>query len=137
MNKALKDIINDYENPGDFTYATVNSDMLLKAETELNLKIPESYKEFLLIYGHGGIGGVEILGIGKSGRNIFKETTLEYRKFGLPVNYIVIENCDEWIYCIDSNNGKILSWTQNTICNEFNSFDDYLLDRFTDAIDNM
>ena len=31
---------------------------------------------------------------------------LKYRTYGLPHNLIVIKNCDEWGYCIDSLNGK-------------------------------
>jgi len=33
------------------------------AETELNLKFPKEYAEFLLRYGYGGVGGFEIFGL--------------------------------------------------------------------------
>lgn len=33
------------------------------------------------------------------------------REKGLPENF-VIEDCDEFYYCLDTSNGKIASWSQ-------------------------
>ena len=57
--------INEYEEKGDFTYANVDDIIISKAEEILDLKIPEQYCWFLKNYGHGGIGGIEIFGVGK------------------------------------------------------------------------
>lgn len=113
--------------------------MVKKAEEKLNLKLPAQYKDFLENFGHGGIGGLEILGVGNNNRLVFVETTLKYREYGLPVNMIAIENCDEWLYCVNANDGKIVMWTND--CKEvntaYNDFDEYLEDRIQDALENM
>lgn len=59
------------------------------------MTLPEQYKEFLKNYGHGGLDGFEVLGIGLDASAIFLDETVKYRKFGLPHNLVVIENCDE------------------------------------------
>ena len=42
----------------------------------------------------------------------FVENNIGTKKNGLPEKYIIIEDCDEFYYCIDSVNGKISSWSQ-------------------------
>ena len=90
-------------------------------------------------YGQGGIGGVEILGISKINKAMFKDKTLEYRNYGLPNNLIVIENCDEWLYCIDVDTEKVVSWDRiNGVLGErYATFLEFLIDRFNDEIENM
>ena len=83
--------VKKYESIGDFTYADVTDEMLNGVERGLNIKIPEEYKRFLKEFGHGGIGGLEILGVGKNGSLIFEKETLKYRAYGLPAELIVIE----------------------------------------------
>lgn len=138
MNEAIKSLISEYEEPGDFTYARVTDIELETAEKELNLTLPQEYVEFLKNYGHGGICGCCTDGIGLDGSYVFVENTLEYRMEGLPESYIVIENADEWLYCIDANTGAVVSWDMSGyIQMEYNSFDEYLLDRMNDGIENM
>lgn len=95
------------------------------------------YKAFLQQFGHGGIGGIEVLGIGKNNKMIFVETTVFYRNYNLPLDLIVIENCDEWLYCINSKNGKVVLWSNG--CEEvdaaYNDFDKYLEDRIQDVLE--
>ena len=111
MYDKVVEVINQYEKKGDFTYAVVNDVIIADAEKVLNVNIPEQYQWFLKRYGHGGIGGIETLGVGKNGKTIFVNKTLEFREYGLPNEMIVIENCDEWIYCIDTKNGNIDMWS--------------------------
>jgi len=60
------------------------------------------------------------------------------RAEGLPENLIVIENADEWLYCIDASTGKVVSWDMSGfIKEEYDSSDDYLIDQMNDAIENM
>ena len=69
---------------------------------------------------------------------MFLEETLDYRKYGLPENLIVIENCDEYVECIDCNTGEIVSWAiGEDVLFSSPSFDDYLLDSLKEAIDNL
>ena len=137
LNKIF-DIIEKYESLGNFTYGYVLDSGLNEVESRLNIKLPQEYREFLIRFGHGGIGGLEILGVGREGEMIFEEETVEFRKYGLPHHLIVIENCDEWVYCINSNNGKIVTWSMedDEIYEDYDSFGEYLYDRVTDILEN-
>ena len=138
MNDRIKATISQYEEAGDFTYFKVTDRMISAAEKELHLTLPEQYKDFLKTYGHGGIGGISTLGVGLDGSMVFVEETLDYRNDGLPLNLVIIENEDEWIYCIDSVTEKIVSWDMSGyIKEEFDCFDDYLLAQMQDAIENL
>ncbi len=139
MYSDVIELIRKYENRGDFTYAYVGDNTLTSAEEELGVKLPIEYVWFLKSFGHGGLDGIETLGVANDERLIFKDETIKYRAFGLPINYIVIENCDEWIYCLDSTFGKVVMWSLNAkeVDEAYNSFIDYLEDRVMDAIENM
>lgn len=139
MCDKVVELINQYEEKGDFTYAVVNDVIIAEAEKVLDVNIPEQYQWFLKRYGHGGIGGIETLGVGKNGTTIFVNKTLEFREYGLPNEMIVIENCDEWIYCIDTKNGNIGMWSlgEKKCSLAYKDFFEYLIDRMNDAIENM
>ncbi len=137
MTEKIKKLIDTYEEVGDFTYTTITDDQIEEAQNALGVKLPGQYLDFLRTYGHGGIGGIEVIGIGKSGKMLFVSETLEYREYGLDKNLILIENCDEWVYCIDCNNNSIVSWSREDIQNAYPDFDSFLLDRFTDAAENL
>lgn len=138
MNQTILNLINKYEQPGDFNHATVTEDIIHTAENELGVKLPEQYKEFIINYGHGGIGGMEILGMGLTGRLIFVDTTVDYRKDELPENLVVIEIVDEYLTCLDCNTEKVVSWDYTGYIKEdYDSFDDYLLDQMNNAIENL
>lgn len=139
MNEKLYREIKQNEEKGDFTHSVFTYDMLKEAEERLNIKLPLQYKDFLVCFGHGGIGGLEVLGVGNNNKLIFVESTLKFRKYGLPVNLITIENCDEWLYCINGNDSRIVMWSNdckevNTVYNDFN---EYLEDRISDILENM
>lgn len=109
--------------------------MIEEAQEKLGVKIPDRFLEYLNIYSYGGINGTEILGIGKI---MFLETTMKYRRYGLPDNLIVIEDCGEWAYCLDAESGKVVSWSQlDGVKDEYPSFDEFLLDELEEAIANL
>ncbi len=139
MKDVIERLISEYEEKGDFTYSVPSIDMLTEAEKKLGFKIPSEFLWFLKKYGHGGIGGIEVLGNTKNMILAFEIETIKYRKYGLPENLLVIENCDEWLYCIDIHTNKIIMWSQNQGASEpcYNSFFEYLLDRMKDIIENM
>ena len=112
MNDTLKTLIKKYEEPLDFTHPSFSPESVANAESELGVSLPEEYVSFLRESGHGGINGVETIGIGKNGQLLFVEETLTFRQYGLPNNLIVIENCDEWLYCLDVEDGKVVMWSQ-------------------------
>ena len=138
MNTSILETIKKYEEPGDFTHYTVTDDMIATAESALNVKLPEQYITFLKMQGHGGICGLEVMGVGLTGRMIFVDTTMDYRDEELPDNLVAIENVDEWLTCIDCNTEKIVSWDfSGYIKEDYACFDDYLMDQMNSAIENM
>ncbi len=137
MNTSIKNLIDQYQVRGDFTYSVITPEQIEEAQTLLRTSLPGEYLEFLRTYGQGGIGGVEIIGVGKNGTLLFVKETMKYRGLGLPDNLVVIENCDEWLYCIDCNNSQVVSWSNQSIEASYPDFDTYLLDRFTEAADNL
>ncbi|ACV22894.1 SMI1 / KNR4 family [Slackia heliotrinireducens] len=138
MNDKIKELISKYEDEGFFTRVPPTPEMVKEAQEKLGVEIPEQFLEYLNIYSYGGINGTEILGIGMTGKIMFLEETLEYRRYGLPNNLIVVENCDEWVYCLDAETGKVVSWSQlDGLKDEYPSFDDFLLDELNEAIANL
>ena len=138
MNDIILNTIKKYEVKGDFNYASVTDDMISDAEEILGVKLPNQYVDYIKMFGHGGIAGGEILGVGLTGKMIFVESTLEYRADDLPGNLVVIENVDEWLMCLDCDTGKVVSWDfTGYIKEEYDSFDDYLMDQMNNAIENI
>lgn len=138
MNQQIVKMIEEHNDCSLFSMAVVTDEIIEKAESFLEIRLPHSYVEYIKKYGHGGIGGFEILGVGKNGAMVFVETTLEYRNQGLPHELVVIENCDEWLECIDCNTGKIISWDLSNYSKvDFECFDDYLISRLNDVIENL
>ena len=138
MNDQVRTLIAQHEQDALFTHVAPTEEMLASAQRLLGVTIPQQYVEFLDEYGHGGVGGGEILGVGLTGTMLFLEATLRHRKYGLPNNLLVIENCDEWQECIDCDTGEVVSWDpiEGTII-DYSDFDAFLLDRTQDAIENL
>ena len=112
---------------------------LADTEKELGFAIPEEYVWFLKTYGHGGFF-FEFLGYGLNGKAIFVAKTLYEREFGLPKELLVIENCDEYVCCIDINSKEIVSWSKHDsdgIIKVADSFYEYFLCKIDNAIENF
>lgn len=138
MNSQILELVKKYEQPGDFNYASVSDEMICKAENSLGVKLPKQYIDFLKMFGHGGIAGVETIGVGLTGDLMFVDITLDYREEDLPNNFVVIENVDEWLNCIDCNTGRIVSWDYSGYIKEdYACFDEYLIDQMNGAIENL
>ncbi len=137
MNKQIETAISQYSGKDSFTKIAPTQEMLAEAQQKLGFPLPEQFLEYLNAYSHGGVG-FEILGVGFDGSMAFPEETLEYREDGLPANLLVVENCDEWLYCIDANSGEVVSWYfDDDLSVDYPCFDDYLLDRLNDTIENL
>lgn len=138
MNAQIRALIAQHEQKGDFTHVVPTEEMLASAQRLLGITIPQQFVEFLQEYSYGGIGGVTILGIGLDESMAFLEVTLDYREYGLPHNLLAVENCDEWLYCLDCDTGEVVSWSQvDGILPGYPSFDDFLLLDLEDAIENL
>lgn len=138
MNAQIRDLIAQHEQKGDFTHIAPTEEMLASVQRLLGVTIPQQFVEFLKGYSYGGVGGVTILGIGLDGSMAFLEVTLDYREYGLPHNLLAVENCDEWLYCLDCGTGEVVSWSQvDGILPGYPSFDDFLFKDLEDAIENL
>ena len=138
MNKQIEELISTYEDDKDYTRMPLTDEMASTIKKELGVELPEQYVDYLNKYSHGGIAGVNILGIGLTGRIIFLDVTKDYREEGLPNNFVAIENCDEWLYCINCDTGEVYYWDWfGNERKEFDSFDEFLLSEYKDAIENL
>lgn len=138
MNKQIAELVSEHKKDGFFTRVALTPCMIEAAQEQLGLTIPRQFIDYLNIYGHGGIGGVEILGVGLTGKMLFLEATLTYRKYGLPNNLLMIENVDEWVYCIDCDTNAVVSWSQiDGVRTEYPDFDSFVISEFENAIENL
>ncbi len=121
-----------------FLLVRPSNEEIKKAEQVLGFEIPESYLWFLNQYGHGGFF-FEFLGCSLTGNLLFVKETLKQREYGLPTNLLVIENCDEYVVCINTDNGNIVSWSHyddDGMLVKQTCFEDYFIDCLNNAIDN-
>ncbi|MDM5308114.1 SMI1/KNR4 family protein [Peribacillus frigoritolerans] len=139
MNIELLELINEYMEKGDFI-GEVSEDYIARAEKILEVNFPPEYKEFVKKFGSGGICGVDVLGIEGADYASVVESTKRYRKLGLPKKYIVIENVDEFVYCLSTlDEYNVVRWDDISSKKEldrYTTFYEYLQDSFQEAIDN-
>ncbi|TCP19944.1 SUKH superfamily protein [Scopulibacillus darangshiensis] len=141
--QALEKFINEHSESDDFT-GGVDQDKIEFIQNKLGAKLPKSYKWFLANYGSGGIFGVDILGFAKSNIASVVIETERYRKLGLESHLVVVENCDEYMYCLNTSEmaGEecpVTVWDRHAGLDDFNEADnfyDFLFERLTEAKDN-
>ncbi|OLP66852.1 Antitoxin YobK [Bacillus pumilus] len=141
MNKEeLINFINKDMEPDDFT-GGVDGKQIEYVQDTLKLKLPESYKWFLNNYGSGGLYGVDILGVAKSNIATVVIETESYRDLGMSENLIVIEDIDEYAYCLDTGNMvnnecPVIAWNKQGGLDDYNTaenFYEFLSQRLLDA----
>lgn len=132
MKESLKKFITDNSDDIFFT-GGINEERICKIETQLDVKLPNEYVEFLNNYGLILGLGVEIFGWGKNDVASVVEQTERFRRYGLQKRFIVIRNCDEWIHCLewqedDPQISRIVSWDRETKVplKVADTFDEYL-----------
>ncbi len=113
----------------------ISDEKIVDIEESLQLVICKDMKEFLSKFGMILGYGVEILGCGKNGISSLVSQTKRFREFGLPNNYLVIRNVDEWVYCLDNNTGIVSSWDRNNqkFIKCADSLEKYILAELEDA----
>src|SRR5699024_504702 len=104
----------------------IDDGQIMIVENELEVILPESYKWFLRTYGSGGIFGVDILGVGQSNKARVVEYTKDYRKLGLNNDLVIIENADEFVYCLytskmESNECPVIAWSRHGGVDDYNT----------------
>lgn len=114
-------------------------DEIKVAEQRLGFTIPKEYVWFLKEIGHGG-NMFEFMGYGLNGKAVFVEATLREREFGMPDNLMVFQNCDEFVDCINVDDGTVVTWSpydNSGIIEVADDFYEYFIDSIMNAIDNF
>ena len=109
----VNNIIQNNRDVFDFEIEGIEVDKVAKAEDALEIKMPPSYREFLLHYGNGGVGFLEIYGLTKNSSDDFSVgkipngiwlTLNERKQSGLPHRFIIIGSTgDGYWYALDSS----------------------------------
>ncbi|WP_375091103.1 SMI1/KNR4 family protein [Peribacillus sp. RS7] len=134
----MLEFINQYTEKGAFI-GEVSDDNIARVEKILEVNFPPEYKEFVKKFGSGGICGVDVLGVEGADYASVVESTKRYRKLGLPKKYVVIENVDEFVYCLSTiDEHNVVRWDDisKKELNRYSSFNQFLQDSFQEAIDN-
>ncbi|MEY9869061.1 hypothetical protein ABIE66_004440 [Peribacillus sp. B2I2] len=138
----LQEFIKTNRQEADFT-GGVSDEKVKETEIKLQVPLPDSYKWFLRNYGYGGIFGVEIIGYGLTGPAVV-DATKDYQKYYQLIDgIVVIENVDEFAYCLDTNkmkNGEcpVIMWDNQEGYGRkvADNFLDYLIESLEEAKDN-
>lgn len=117
--EQMDKLIADNADPADFV-GECQENQVAEVEQLLGVKLPKSYRHFLLKYGSGGLGAEEFCGITRSNKHaghpdvVFNTESL--RQYELPKHMVVVWNCgaDE-AYVIDTSQMKdgeapIIEW---------------------------
>ena len=136
MLKDLEEFIQN--NPEDIIVTGgITDEVISDMEKSLGLEFRTEIRNYLYQYGIIIGYGVKILGCGKNGESSLVRETERFREFGLSEEYIVIRNSDEWIYCLNNNNGIVSSWDriEKTHLTKANTLEQYILDELIEAKD--
>lgn len=126
--------------PDDFT-GGVDKEQIDYVQDTLKVNLPESYKWFLYNYGSGGLYGVDILGVAKSNIPSVVIETESYRNLKMGRALVVIEDVDEYGYCLNTGDMKdnecpIISWDKHGGLDDYNTaenFYEFLSQRLLEA----
>ena len=137
LNKeAVIELINN--SPKKFFVGALEDSKISDIEKRLNVKLPESYKWFLREYGTGGVFGIEILGGGLREVPTCVRETEEWREYGLPMEFVVIQNYGSGVYCLDTsrlanNECPVIDWEQDDEerIYEYENFYTFLVEQFS------
>ncbi|MFS0598596.1 SMI1/KNR4 family protein [Peribacillus frigoritolerans] len=132
---GLQEFIKKYGKDDDFT-GRVSEDKVKETEKKLQVPLPESYKWFLKNYGSGGSFGIDIIGYDFVGPSVVTATKEHQKYYGLIDGIVVIEDIDEFAYCLDTNkmiNGEcpVIMWDNQEDYGRklADNFEDYFIDR--------
>jgi hypothetical protein len=136
--------IDSYESK--FFLGSIEDDRIKAAEDFLNIKFPDSYRQFIQKYGCGNCGSVELYGITKSDfdkavvPNSIGLTKSERVNSGLPINYIIISDSMNGLAVLKISNSYhdigVFEWISSDIEPSLiaNSFIEYLDWRFKNEL---
>ncbi|ACO30507.1 SMI1-KNR4 cell-wall family protein [Bacillus cereus 03BB102] len=146
MNHKIISIITTYEKDGDFM-GGVNECTIREAAQMLNIKFPNSYHWFLKQYGSGGLDGMDIHGCETTAADfsVVYHTKLYRETYNLPEQYIVLNDIDGTVTCLDTNQMKdgecpvvfLSRFSKELYAITYENFNDYLLDCLQESVDNL
>ncbi|PEQ83498.1 SMI1/KNR4 family protein [Bacillus cereus] len=146
MNDKIISIISTYEKDGDFI-GGVNEDTIRDAAQMLNTTFSNSYHCFLKLYGSGGLDGMVIHGCETTAvdSSVVYNTKLYRETYNLPEQFIVLNDFDGTVTCLDTNQMKddecpVVFWSRfskELYAITYESFSDYLLDSLQESVDNL
>ncbi|OTW89004.1 spore coat protein [Bacillus thuringiensis serovar cameroun] len=146
MNDKIISIISTYEKDGDFM-GVVNEDTIQETAQMLNLTFPNSYLWFLKQYGSGGLDGMDINGCETTAADssVVYHTKLYRETYNLPEQYIVLNDIDGTVTCLDTNQMKdgecpvvfCSRFSKELYAITYENFGDYLLDSLQESVDNL
>ncbi|MEI3894512.1 MULTISPECIES: SMI1/KNR4 family protein [unclassified Bacillus (in: firmicutes)] len=146
MNDKIISIITKYEKNGDFM-GGINEDTIREATQMLNINFPDSYHWFLKQYGSGGLDGMDIHGCETTAvdSSVVYQTKLYRETYNLPEQYIVLNDIDGTVTCLDTNQMKdgecpVVFWSRfskELYTITYENFSDYLLDSLQESVDNL
>ncbi|MFJ7929000.1 SMI1/KNR4 family protein [Peribacillus sp. NPDC096448] len=135
----LQVFIKKYGEDDDFT-GGIGEDNVKETEQKLQVSLPESYKWFLRNYGYGGLFGVRIIGYGFTGPAVVDTTKDHQKYYDLIDGLVVIEDIDEFAYCLDTNKMKdgecpVITWDnqEGYGVKLADNFLDYFIERLEEA----
>ncbi|MBC1317139.1 SMI1/KNR4 family protein [Listeria booriae] len=135
---TVQKLIEQYGEENDFTGGA--SSIAIKQAGELtDTQFPAAYRWFIERYGSGGVLGINIIGIGKNNTYVVSKITKQLREqFDLPNNLIVIEDCDEFYYCLNTDDSKVYFWDNIDGMGEIVALDffSFLEERIRDMSEN-
>ncbi|UPW85455.1 SMI1/KNR4 family protein [Lysinibacillus sp. Ag94] len=124
----------------------VNEETIREAEQMLNVTFPKSYHWFLKQYGSGGLQGIYTYGCRTPAADsaVVYHTKLYREEYDLPLQYIVLEDIDGSVRCLDTNqmnDGEcpVVFWdrfSKEPYAITYENFSDYLLDYLQESVDN-
>ncbi|PFD29213.1 spore coat protein [Bacillus cereus] len=126
----------EFNNQREYFYKE-KEEAIQEVEERLNVKLPDSYRWFLKEYGGGGNG------LYVNDCNDILRYHDRFKSFNIPKGYIIIEHCDEYSYCLDTekmmnNECPVVNWSahEKGIYPEADNFYKHLLEKIENAIEN-
>ncbi|WJE46685.1 SMI1/KNR4 family protein [Peribacillus frigoritolerans] len=139
---GLQEFIKKYDKDDDFT-GGVSEDKVKETELKLQVSLPESYKWFLKNYGSGGSFGIDIIGYDLVGASVVTASKGHQKYYGLIDGLVVIEDIDEFAYCLDTNKMQkgecpVILWDnqEGYGFTAADNFLDYLIESLEEAKEN-
>ncbi|WP_307892568.1 SMI1/KNR4 family protein [Bacillus swezeyi] len=121
----------------EHTFDKQSEDVILRTEKQLQVTFPKSFRWFLKTFGGDGHE------LDLNGCDDILEDHKSFKAFHIPKGYVIIQNVDEYCYCLDTENMKdgecpVVNWSayEEGVYHTANHFYQFILDEIENAIEN-